>query len=206
MTDTVELETGADLGDATLGSLIVSGGAYNLTVHSATLPDRLHQARFRGVIPAVDTANGTVGVRYRRRLHPFSIDRGQGNLELSAAVPWHLQFRDAAAQITAHLTGLDLLSLSFAGSISDITLELPRPTGAVTIRIDGAARNLRVSRPADVPVAIRIDGGATRLCINGEELHAVGRGYRSAEPIETDHYLLTFAGGVAGLTVTSPAL
>lgn len=205
MTDTTELDTGAALGSATLGTLIISGGASNLAIRGADLADRLHRARFRGLVPTVDTDHGTVNIRYRRRLHPFTVDRGKGAVELSARVPWHVQIRDGAALITANLTGLDLLSLSFEGSVADITLELPRPTGGVAIRIDGAARSMRVTRPADVPVGVRIDGGATRLYIDGEELSAVGRGYRTADPTQADHYVLNFTGGVDGLTVTSQA-
>jgi len=203
MTDTTELDTGADLSSATLGTLIVSGGAANLTIRGADLPGRLHRARFRGLIPTVDDNNGAVSIRYRRRLHPFAIDQGEGSVELSTRVPWHLQVRDGAALIIADLTGLDLRSLSFEGSVADITLDLPCPTGVVIIRIDGAARNMRVARPADVPVAVRIDSGATRVHIDGEELAAVGRGYRTADPTRPDHYVLSFAGGVDGLTVTS---
>lgn len=205
MTDTTALDTGADLGSATLGTLIISGGASNLAIRGADLAGRLHHARFRGLVPAVDTDNGTVSIRYRRRLHPFTIDRGEGDVELSAHVPWHVQVRDGAALIAANLTGLDLLSLSFDGSVADITLDLPRPTGCVAIRIDGASRNMHVARPADVPMGVRIDGGATRLHIDGEDLSAVGRGYRTADPTQADHYVLSFAGGVDGLTVTRQA-
>jgi hypothetical protein len=200
MTDT--LDTGADLTSATIGTLIVSGGASALAIRGADLADRLHRGLFRGLIPAVDTDDGTVSIRYRRRVHPFTIERGDGDIELSTRVPWHLQFRDGAALVTADLTGLDLLGLSFEGSVADITLQLPRPNGVVAISIDGASRNLSVSRPAGVPVAVRIDGGATRLHIDGDELSAVGRGYRTAAPSAADHYVLSFAGGVDGLIVT----
>jgi len=205
MTDTTELDTGADLGSATLGTLIVSGGASNLAIRGADLAGRLHRARFRGLIPTVDDDNGAVSIHYRRRLHPFAIDRGEGSVELSSRVPWHVQVRDGAALITVDLTGLDLHSLSFEGSVADMTLNLPRPTGAVTIRIDGGSRNVRVTHPADVPVEVRIDGGATRLNLDGTVLSAVGRGYRTAHSTQADHYVLDFAGGVDGLTVASLA-
>jgi len=203
MTDITELDTGAELGSAILGILIISGGASNLAIRGADLASRLHHARFRGLVPIVDTVNGEVSIRYRRRLHPLAIDRVEGTLELSNRVPWHVQVRDGAALITADLASLDLRSLSFDGSVADIILDLPRPTGAVIIRIDGASHNMRVTRPADVPVGARIDGGATRLNIDGEELSAVGRGYRTADPAGADQYLLRFSGGVDGLTVTN---
>lgn len=202
MTSTDALDTSADLDSATKGTLHVAGGTANLTIAKATAP-HLYHARFRGLIPTITDQNGTVTVRYPKRRHPLTRDRGEGTLELSSRLPWDLHVSDAAANLTATLTGLNLASLTFEDAIADITLDLPDPVGEVAISIDGPVRNLHLRRPAGTPVGVGIDGGATNLSIDGEEMSAVGRGYRKAPATSAaDTYALVITGAVDGLTIT----
>lgn len=117
MTTTKELSTGADLALATEGTLLVSGGAANLEISGATRPGRLFDARFHAQVSAVTCDHGTVTVRYRRRPHPFTIDHGEGWIELSRGVPWEVRVSGAAADITADLSALTVTGLSFDGPV-----------------------------------------------------------------------------------------
>lgn len=202
MTDSNTLHTTGDLDGQAAGELRISGGASNLTITGASLPGQPYHAHFQGLIPTVTDENRTVNVRYRRRLHPLAIDQGEGTIELSARVPWSVQVHDAAEGLTATLTDLILTGLTFDSAVADITLDLPRPVGAVTIRIDGSVRNLRLRRPVGIPVGVRIGGGAHHIHIDGEELGAIGRGYRNTAPTSPDHYALVIAKAAEGLTVT----
>lgn len=202
MTDPNTLDTTGDLAAATAGELRISGGAANLTIAGPSKPNQLYHAHFQNLIPTVTDENGTVTVRYKRRLHPLASDQGEGTIELSAEVPWNVKVQDAAADITAALTALTLTSLSFDSAVADTTLDLPAPRGTVEVHIDGPVRNLRLRRPAGVPVGVRIGGGANHIHIDGEELGTIGRGYRTTEPTSPDHYTLVIAKAADGLTVT----
>jgi hypothetical protein len=114
MTEMKQLETNGELAAAAARSLHLSGCAAGLTIAGADLPDRLYQAHFRGLIPTVTDADGTVNVRYRRRLHPFAIDSGEGTMQLSSRVPWDMHVHDAAAHLTAAITGLTLTGLNLS--------------------------------------------------------------------------------------------
>jgi hypothetical protein len=202
MTAMKQLETAGELFAATAGSLRLSGGAAGLTIAGADLPGRLYQAHFRGLIPTVTDSDGTVDVRYRRRLHPFAIDSGEGTMQLSSRVPWDVHVHDAAAHLSAAITGLTLTGLTFHSAVADIILDLPRPVGEVAIRIDGPVRNLRLRRPAGIPVGVRIGGGASRIQIDGQELGATGGGYHNSHPMAPDHYILLITGPVDGLKIS----
>lgn len=201
MTSTDELETGADLGTSTKGTLRLADGAANLTITETTAP-RLYHARFRGLIPAIADEDGTVTVRYPRRPHPLARDRGEGAIELSDRLPWDLHVSGPAAHLTATLTGLTLTGLTFDDAIADIALDLPSPTGDVVIRVDGHVRDLRLRRPAGVPVGVRVDGGARGIHIDGEDIGATGRGYRTVPPTGPDRYTLAIGEAADRLTVT----
>ncbi|WGW12523.1 hypothetical protein LWF01_01795 [Saxibacter everestensis] len=202
MTNPSTLDATGDLAAATAGELRISGGAANLTIADNIKPGQLYHAHFRGLIPTVGDENGTVTVRYKRRLHPLASDQGEGSIELSAHVPWNVHVYDAAAGITATLTALTLTSLSFDSALADTALDLPTPLGAVEIRIDGPVRNLRLRRPSGVPVGVHIVGGASHIHIDGQELGAIGPGYRSTAPTSPNHYTLVIAKAADRLTVT----
>jgi len=202
MTNPHTLDTTGELGAVTTGELRIFGGAAHLTIIGTSMPGRLYHAHFQGLIPTITDEGGTVTVRYKRRLHPFTRDQGEGSIEISADVPWNLRVHNAAADITAALSALNLSSLSFDSGVADTALDLPAPQGAVAIHIDGPVRNLRLRRPAGIPVGVRIGGGANHVHIDGEELGAIGRGYHNTAPTAPDHYTLIIAKAADGLTVT----
>lgn len=201
MISTHELDTSADFGAETKGTLHMVGGAakpHDRRDHrAAALPRTVP-----GLIPVVADQDGAVTVRYPKRPHPLTRNRGDATLELSNRIPWDLHVNDAAAYLTATLTGLTLTSITFDAAIADITLDLPHPAGQVSIRIDGPVRNLQLRRPAGIAVSVRIDGGARNIRVDGKEVGAIGRGYRhTPPPTGPDHYTLAITGAVDDLTV-----
>lgn len=203
MTAIDELSTGEDLARTTAGTLLISGGAANLVISGAARPDRLYDAKFRTLVPTVTSDHGTVAVHYPRRPHPFTTDRGEGRIELSPSLPWFIRVSDSAANLTADLTALTLTGLKFDGSVVDVVVDLPRPAGAVTIRIHGSARNVNLRRPTGVAITVHIGGGAAHLHLDGEVIGAVAHGYRSTQLAGSDHYAVVIDGAVDGLTVTN---
>jgi hypothetical protein len=95
----------------------------------------------------------------------------------------------------AHFRGFD-------SALTDTTIDLPTPLGGIEIRIEGPLRNVRVRRPSGVPVGVSIGGGANRIHIDGQELGAIGPGFRAPAPISANHYTLVIAKAADALTVT----
>ena len=134
----------------------------------------LYRARFEGPAPDVKVKDGTVTVRYSRRT--WLLDRRQRTAEvtLSAAIPWRIEFRGGAAEITAELGGLDLIGLEIKGGSSMLHLNLPAPSSVVPIRISGgAARSL--SNAPQVCRASPPQRVGARICLRRSTLQQFGQ-------------------------------
>jgi hypothetical protein len=114
-----------------------------------------------------------------------------------------LIIEDPAANVSAALTHIPVVSVGFTGSIARVSLDLPRPMGVVHLHVDGAVRDLRLKRPAGVPVDTRILGAATDLHVDGLALRAIGRGYTSQTGDGGDRYVLTITHAADGVHITS---
>ena len=74
----------------------------------------------------------------------------------------------------------------------------------MVVHIQGGASDLRIHRPAGVPVQLRVRGGASRVTLDEQRLGAVGGELRLATPDEaarTDLYQIEIDGGASRLTV-----
>lgn len=143
-----------------------------------------------------------VGSRLLRRM-------GRSEIRLHPGVPWSLEVHGGAAHLDADLADLRLRAVTFHGSLAHSTIALSRPIGPCMIRL-GAVKELRIVRPADVPVRVEIAKGSTNVRLDGRRFGAVGKGLADqAAGYDTaqDRYLIIATGGVDGLTITytSPA-
>ncbi|MEW2353641.1 hypothetical protein [Spirillospora sp. NPDC029432] len=163
----------------------------------------LLEAEFGGPPPAVWSVDGRthveypLGARLLRRTAPST-------MRLDPAVPWAVDVHGGAAHLDADLTGADLRSLAFHGGVAHASIALGRPRGTRTVRF-ASADDLRISRPAGVPVRIEAAKGVTRVALDDRAFGAVGNGLADQTPgydTAEDRYLILVSGGVSGLTLS----
>lgn len=196
----------APLGPFTQGRLEFQAGAGKVDVSVDPSLTDLCRARFTGIVPEVQTHEGTVTIRQKRRFRPFDWRTQETQVVLGTATPWEIAVRGGLWKFDADLTALELTSLEITGGASDIAIVLPAPAGTVPIRVTGGASKIMLRRPPGVAVQAVISGGASELVFDGQKLHGVGGqtrlesdGYREA----TDRYSLRFAGGASRLVIES---
>jgi hypothetical protein len=83
---------------------------------------------------------------------------------------------------------------------------LPPPIGAVPVAIGGGASQVTLRRPREVPIRLRVRGGASKLAFDEQSFGAIGgrtqlqsEGFREAG----DRYEITIGGGASQFTVAT---
>lgn len=202
------LATGAprlNLGASALGQqvrMVAETAATRLALRAAEPAGELIRATFAGPPPDVRTAEGTVTMRYRRRL----IDtRGR---EIDAALhpgpAWAVEIDGGITDLDADLRQLTFLGLEIRGGANHLRLRLPRPNGTVRIALAGGSSEARIARPAGVPVALTARGGVSRLRFDDERRESSGADLRvrsAAYAKAPDRYELDLAGGISRLSI-----
>lgn len=193
------------LGAVESGRLVFVGGASRLTLRAAAPgTGDLYRARFEGVPPKVEVADGTVTFRRSRRFTLFNLRRHAEEVALNVAVPWEVEVRGGAARIDADLSGLGLSSFVLKGGIGDLTLTLPQPSGTVPVRLSSGASTVSIRRPVGVEARIVLEGGAGKLAFDGQSFDAVGGTGRLQSPGyngASDRYDIEISGGAGAITV-----
>ncbi len=164
----------APLEDQQSGRLVVSCGISRLSLHADARMAELYQARFEGPLPNVKTKEGTVTIRYPRRLLGLGEKQGAAKVALSVAVPWRIVIQGGAAEVVAELGGLDLAGLEVKGGFSMIRLDLPAPSGVVPIRISGGAAEITVRRPAGAAARVHFKGWVSALVFDDQTFSGAG--------------------------------
>lgn len=176
----------------------------DITIHADPSLRERYRAHFEGPVPRIHVMNGTVAIAYDRRLHPLTRRRRGAQIAIDPSVGWEVEVRGGASRLQGDLTGVELESLEIAGGVSKSTLSLGPPAGRVTVHIRGGVSDLRIRRPAGVPVQLRVRGGASNVALDEQRLGAVGGELRLATPDEatkTDLYQIEIDGGASRLTV-----
>src|SRR5581483_7599348 len=171
----------APLGDVAAGRLEFANGASRVTIRAATGTGELYQARVEGLEPEVQVQDGAVTLRYEK-VGVFGWNRHAADVALNPDIPWTIALRGGASKVTVDGRGLRLEGLCIDGGASELRLMLPRPSGAVSVDIGGGVSRAQISRPLDVPVELRIRGGASRLELDGQRFGAIGGDARLASP------------------------
>jgi hypothetical protein len=124
-------------------------------------------------------------------------------LVLHPTVAWRIMVRSGLASVRAELADGVVAGLEVSGGVSDVEIELPRPTRLVPIRIRGGASRLRLRRPADVGVAVAVSGGVASLRLDDNHFVAIGGHARlAAAPVgAAPHYELALEGGASDIEV-----
>jgi hypothetical protein len=196
----------APRGAHTEGHLEFSRGAAHLAIHGAGMED-LFRAHFDPPVPSVTVDGGTVTVQYPRFsprgwLRPVA-PRG-GKVTLNQDMAWKVTVRGGVAHLDADLRVLRLEALELGQGASQVEVELPRPAGVVPVRVRGGASQVRIRRPAGVPVRLRVGRGVADLRFDEQEWGAVGGGLRLETPEATqapDRYEIEITSGAAHLEI-----
>ncbi len=156
----------APLGPQAAARMIMETTASRLTFADAAPADELIRATFKGPLPDVRASGGVVSVRYRRATRSAFSSRA-AKLSLSSAIPWTIEIKGGLTDLRGTLADVALDRLELQGGVNHLDLRLPGPSGTVTVRIAGVASDARFSRPASVPVALRVAGGISHLRLDG---------------------------------------
>jgi hypothetical protein len=198
----------APLGSLSKGRMEFARGANRLTIGGAEIPE-LFRARFDRPAPSVWVREGKVTVRYPRfslRGWPRPWLRRGGQVTLTKDVSWDLSIQGGAAQLAADLRGLRVEAIELSHGASRLDLRLPRPSGAVPVRIGGGASHVRIRRPAGTPARLHIGRGVTDLTFDEQEFGAVGGRLRLESRQAGDAesvYEIEITGGASHVRVTT---
>lgn len=198
----------APRGARTEGRLEFSRGAAHLAIHGASMED-LFRAHFGQPVPSVTVDGATVTVEYprfgQRGWWRPGAHRG-GRVTLNQDLAWHLTVHGGVAWLDADLRSLRLAALELGRGASQVELRLPRPAGVVPVRVVGGASQVRIRRPAGVPVQLRIGHGVAELRFDQQAWGAVGGELRLETPEASqapDRYEIEIASGAAHLEVST---
>ncbi|HLK90631.1 MAG TPA: hypothetical protein VKZ18_12090 [Polyangia bacterium] len=187
-------------------------GVSDLSLRVAANQTALIGGHFYGPLPDVSVAGEEVSIQYRR----FGIadwlggvlrgERVGATLVLHPAVAWDLVFHGGASQVEVDLRQGRVTGVEISGGASDVRLALPAPDAIVPLRIRGGASDLTVTRPANIPVGVRVRGGVSHLEIDRRQIGAAGGplaldsdGWSSAAA----RYDLQLTGGASRLSVAA---
>jgi hypothetical protein len=182
--------------------MVAETAATRLRLAAATDIEELISASFVGPPPDTRTSDGTVTMRYRRRLidvRSREIDAG-----LNPAAAWSIQIDGGITDLDADLRGVDFTGLDTRGGVNHCTLRLPRPNGTVRVAVAGGTSDMRIARPSGVPIALSVHGGVadlrfdgTRRASSGTDLRMTSDGFASTP----DRYDVEMSGSAARLTI-----
>jgi hypothetical protein len=203
-------------GTATRGLLELLNGSVNLRLHAALAAgyrsaDLLAAGSFGGRVPDVRVEDdGHLRIAYRRSFRDLAFDwRGtSADVALAPGLPWDVRVRGGVSGLDADLLGVTLGALAIEGGVSNARLRLDRPAGHVRVSVLGGVDQLRLVRPADVPVRVMVNGGANALAIDSLRLGSVGGPFDYQTPGFTEapgRYVIEILGGVSSLELSADA-
>ena len=150
----------APLVDFERAQFVISSEGVRLNLRAGELAGALYQARFEGPVPDVKVKNGVVTIRYpkpKRQWLPRK-EKRVAEITLSTAIPWQIALKGGGAEMTAELGGLDLLEIEANGAGSMFSVDLPKPSRVVPIRLGGGGSIFTVRRPPSVAARVQMKG------------------------------------------------
>jgi DNA-binding MarR family transcriptional regulator len=171
------------LGAATHGRLVFAAGLSVLHLRVGTSMPELYRATFTGYTPEVKTKDGTVTIRYPRRLlGGLGAKERAADVTLSAAIPWQIQIQGSGAGVRGDLGGLVLTGLEITSNAGSVHLSLPSPNAMIPVRVSGGASEVRLSRPVGVPVRAHLKGWASAFTFDDQMFSDLGNDVRLQSP------------------------
>lgn len=163
----------APMAGAKSGSLSISGVS-ELRLQADRGLRELYRATFDGPVPAVKVDQGSIAMRYHRRLHLLGMVKQTADISLNADIPWRISIKAAASMIEADLRNLQLAEFEIDGAASSIDVRLPVCTMVVPVRIKGAASAIRIRRQPGAAARVHLKGWASKLELDGQTSSNVG--------------------------------
>lgn len=194
----------APLAGATTGHLIFELGASRLMLRADSALPHLYRAHFERAAPEIRVDGGVVTIRFALSLAAlFGQGLAPAEITLNGAIPWAIEIRGGATQLTADLRTLRLRALDLTGGVTRATLSLAAPTGTVPITVTGGASKLTLHRPAGAAARIAVTSGFTNLVFDGHRIGGGGDRQWATPDYEraTDRYDIRVTGGASDLTV-----
>jgi DNA-binding MarR family transcriptional regulator len=196
----------APLGATERARLLVRSSAWNVTIDASAGAADLFRARFEGKQPAVRVRDDSVIVAYRGGMRDILDWRTRAaRIGLNPAIPWAVVVHGGMSRARADLSSLELRSFELTGGADRLRLQLGRPKGAVPLTVTGGANDLRIERPADTAITLRLRGGANRVTLDDQRL-----GVATDVSLEStgashqpDRFELAITGGANKVTVVS---
>jgi len=168
-----EAAVSAPMGGASSGRLVVSGASRLKIVVDRKMTD-LYRARFDGPAPEVTTKEGTVAIRYPRRLWSLTGAQRTAEVTLGPTIPWQITVQGGAAEIVGEFGNLKLSSFEAKGGASVVRLTLPVPEGVVPVRLSGGAAEIIVRRPEGTAARAHLKGWASLFIFDEQSYSAIG--------------------------------
>lgn len=206
---TQTIDSSAELGGISAGSLEIDAGAAQVTVSSTgDLGTNLYKAHIDYSGPAtkvtLDRSTGTLKIAQQSSFFGYPSQHFVLDLQLNSSIPWRIEQNTGAATDTYQLGNAQIrgVSLNTGASRDDITLG---PTdSSVPIEINGGALTVNVHRPSGVPTSVEVSGGAVTLNVDGQVQHTVGSArYEPRNPGGGPGYSIRVNGGACTVTVDS---
>lgn len=193
------------LAGATEGRLVFESGASRLNLRADPALPELYRAHFERAAPEVRVRGGAVTIRSAFSLAAlFGWGVAPAEVTLNGAIPWTIEIRGGATQLTADLRALRLRALDLIGGVTRVTVSLPAPRGAVPIGVTSGATKLTLHRPPGVAARVAVAGGFTNLTFDGRRASPVGGDHHWESPDfarAADRYDIRVTGGATDLTV-----
>jgi hypothetical protein len=156
----------------TRAELVLKGIASDVSVVAADLGDTLCVADFgrRGANLSVNDDRVEIG----RGGWTRGISEA-GQVTLHRDVLWDVAIRGGASRLVVDLSDARVSGVAISGGANVVDLKLPAPDGLVPVRLHGGVSQMRVTRPAGVPVTPHVRGGSISMRIDGVSVPAYGR-------------------------------
>jgi DNA-binding MarR family transcriptional regulator len=204
--DTGPAEYVAALAGASQGRIVFRSGAHEISIRGGSGPTELYRAKFEGPVPQVRVRNGLIGIQYRSG-RAWDWRKRHADLAFNATIPWTVSISGGASRVSVDATRLDLRLLELAGGADRLRVTLGKPTGEAVIRVLGGSSQVRVDRPAGVPVRLSVRGGAGSVELDGQHIGGTGAVSLATPGADqaTDRISIEVAGGTGRVMVGSTA-
>jgi DNA-binding MarR family transcriptional regulator len=182
--------------------MVAETAATRLRLRPGSPRGELIRVTFVGPPAAVRSSGGSVRMRYRRRM----LDTRAREIDalLNPSATWSLDVEGGITDVDGDLREIPVGGVEIRGGVNHLRLQLPRPSGTVRIGLEGGSSDIRISRPAGVPVAVMARNGVADLRLDEQRTKASATELRletARYDRQPDRYLLELAGGVERLVV-----
>jgi hypothetical protein len=130
---------------------------------------------------------------------------GEIEVVLAAKVRWALRFSGYAETQRIDVSGGQISQIEMVAGMKSAELTLPRPSGTVPLKINGAVDQLVLKSPASSPVRVKVSGGAQTVVAGSKTLKDVAAGSTlTPKGWDTaDRYDVTAGARITALTIQS---